>query len=104
EDDELLVKVHATTVNRTDCGARAAKPFFYRLFIGLRRPRLTVLGCEFAGEVEAAGGGGTLFRAGDKVFGFSPNRFGAHAEYLVVPEHGSVATMPAGLTYEQAAP
>jgi NADPH:quinone reductase-like Zn-dependent oxidoreductase len=104
EDDELLVKVHATTVNRTDCGARAAKPFFYRLFIGLRRPRLTVLGCEFAGEVEAAGSGVTLFRAGDKVFGFSPNRFGAHAEYLVVPEHGSVATMPAGLTYEQAAP
>ena len=42
EDDELLVKVHATTVNRTDCGAWAAKPFFYRLFIGLRRPRLTV--------------------------------------------------------------
>ena len=104
EDDELLVKVHATTVNRTDCGARAAKPFFYRLFIGLRRPRLTVLGCEFAGEVEAVGSGVTLFRAGDKVFGFSPNRFGAHAEYLVVPEHGSVATMPAGLTYEQAAP
>jgi NADPH:quinone reductase-like Zn-dependent oxidoreductase len=104
EDDELLVKVHATTVNRTDCGARAAKPFFYRLFIGLRRPRLTVLGCEFAGEVEAVGSGVTLFRAGDKVFGFSPNRFGAHAEYLVVPEHGSVATMPAGLTYQQAAP
>jgi NADPH:quinone reductase-like Zn-dependent oxidoreductase len=104
EDDELLVKVHATTVNRTDCGARAAKPFFYRLFIGLRRPRLTVLGCEFAGEVEAVGSGVTLFRPGDKVFGFSPNRFGAHAEYLVVPEHGSVATMPAGLTYEQAAP
>ena len=72
EDDELLVKVHATTVNRTDCGARAAKPFFYRLFIGLRRPRLTVLGCEFAGEVEAVGSGVTLFRAGDKVFGFAP--------------------------------
>jgi len=104
EHDELLVKVHAATVNRTDCGARAAKPFFYRLFIGLRRPRLTVLGCEFAGEVEAVGGGVTWFRPGDMVFGFNPNRFGAHAEYLVVPERGSVATLPANLTYEQAAP
>jgi NADPH:quinone reductase-like Zn-dependent oxidoreductase len=104
EDDELLVKVHATTVNRTDCGVRAAKPFLYRLFVGLRRPRLTVLGCEFAGEVEAVGSGVSSFRPGDKVFGFSPNRFGAHAEYLVVPERGSVATVPAGLSYEQAAP
>ena len=104
KDDELLVKVHATTVNRTDCGMRAAKPFLYRLVAGLRRPRLTVLGCEFAGEVEAVGGGVTSFRPGDKVFGFLPNRFGAHAEYLVAPEHGSVATMPADLTDEQVAP
>jgi NADPH:quinone reductase-like Zn-dependent oxidoreductase len=104
EDDELLVKVHATTVNRTDCGVRAAKPFLYRLFVGLRRPRLTVLGCEFAGEVEAVGSGVSSFRPGDRVFGFSPNRFGAHAEYLVVSEAGSVATVPEGLSFEQAAP
>ncbi|HWC43434.1 MAG TPA: NAD(P)-dependent alcohol dehydrogenase [Actinomycetota bacterium] len=104
KDDELLVRVHATTVNRTDCGVRAAKPFLYRLFVGLRRPRVTVLGNEFAGEVEAVGGGASAFRPGDKVFGFSQNRFGAHAEYLAVPERGSVATMPANLTYEQAAP
>jgi NADPH:quinone reductase-like Zn-dependent oxidoreductase len=104
KDGELLVEVHATTVNRTDCGARAAKPFFYRLFIGLRRPRLTVLGNEFAGEVEAVGGGVTSFRPGDRVFGWSQNRFGAHAEYLVVPERGSVATMPANLSFEEAAP
>jgi NADPH:quinone reductase-like Zn-dependent oxidoreductase len=104
KDGELLVEVHATTVNRTDCGARAAKPFFYRLFIGLRRPRLTVLGNEFAGEVEAVGGGVTTFRPGDRVFGWSQNRFGAHAEYLAVPERGSVATMPANLSFEEAAP
>ena len=104
KDGELLVEVHATTVNRTDCGVRAAKPFLYRLFVGLRRPRLAVLGNEFAGEVEAVGGEVTSFRPGDRVFGFSPNRFGAHAEYLVVPEQGSVATMPADLSYEEAAP
>ncbi|HEV3496575.1 MAG TPA: NAD(P)-dependent alcohol dehydrogenase, partial [Actinomycetes bacterium] len=104
KDNELLVKVHATTVNRTDCGVRAAHPFLYRLFVGLRRPRLTVLGNEFAGEVEAVGSGVRLFAPGDKVFGFSPNRFGAHAEYLAVPERGSIATMPGNLTYEEAAP
>ena len=104
KDDEVLVKVHATTVNRTDCGVRAAKPFLYRLFVGLRRPRLTVLGNEFAGEVEAVGGGVTSFAPGDKVFGFSPSTFGAHAEYMAIPERGSVATMPANLSYEEAAP
>jgi NADPH:quinone reductase-like Zn-dependent oxidoreductase len=104
KDDEVLVKVHATTVNRTDCGVRAAKPFLYRFFLGLRRPRVTVLGTEFAGEVEAVGGRVTSFEVGDRVFGFSGDRFGAHAEYLVIPEGGVLATMPADLTYEQAAP
>ncbi len=104
KDNELLVKVHATTVNRTDCGVRAAKPFLYRLFVGLRRPRLTVLGNEFAGEVEAVGSEVRSFGPGDKVFGFSPNKFGGHAEFVAVPEHGSVATMPGNLTYEEAAP
>jgi NADPH:quinone reductase-like Zn-dependent oxidoreductase len=104
EGNEVLVRVHATTVNRTDCGLRAAKPFIYRFFLGLRRPRLTVLGNEFAGEVEAVGGGVTSFRVGDRVFGFSGDRFGAHAEYLAIPEGGVLATMPANLTYEEAAP
>ena len=57
KDDEVLVRVQATTVNRTDCGVRAAHPFLYRLFVGLRRPRLTILGNEVAGEVEAVGVG-----------------------------------------------
>jgi len=103
-DNEVLVRVRATTVNRTDCGFRAAKPFFVRLFAGLRRPRLTVLGNEFAGDVEAVGGGVTSFEVGDRVFGYNGSSFGAHAEYLATPGDGLVATMPADLTYEEAAP
>jgi NADPH:quinone reductase-like Zn-dependent oxidoreductase len=87
--------VWSATVNRTDCGLRAAKPFIWRLFTGLRRPRVTVLGNEFAGEVEAVGRGVTSLRAGDQVFGFSGQRFGAHAEYLAMPEDGMLATIPA---------
>ena len=104
KDNEVLVRVHATTVNRTDCGLRAAKPFIYRFFLGLRRPRLTVLGNEFAGQVEAVGTGIRSFAVGDRVFGFSGTRFGAHAEYLTMPEDGLLATMPADLSYEEAAP
>jgi NADPH:quinone reductase-like Zn-dependent oxidoreductase len=101
---EVLVKVHATTVNRTDCGLRSAKPFIVRFFTGLVRPRITVLGNEFAGVVEAVGSGVTSFKVGDRVFGYCEGRLGAHAEYLVVPEASALATMPAGLTFEEAAP
>jgi NADPH:quinone reductase-like Zn-dependent oxidoreductase len=103
-DNEVLVKVHATTVNRTDCGFRAAKPFIVRLFSGLIRPRVTVLGNEFAGVVEAVGTGVTSFEVGDRVFGYNEGPFGAHAEYMTIPEDGVLATMPANVTYEQAAP
>jgi NADPH:quinone reductase-like Zn-dependent oxidoreductase len=106
KDDELLVRVHATTVNRTDCGFRAAKPFFTRFFTGIVRPRttMTILGNEFAGEVEAVGSAVTSFEVGDKVFGFNGTSFGAHAEYMTMPQDGLLATMPANLTYEEAAP
>jgi NADPH:quinone reductase-like Zn-dependent oxidoreductase len=104
KDDEVLVRVHATTVNRTDCGLRAAKPFVYRLLLGLTRPRVTVLGTEFAGEIEEVGGGVTSFRVGDRVFGFDGDSIGAHAEYLVMPVDGLLATVPADLTYEEVAP
>jgi NADPH:quinone reductase-like Zn-dependent oxidoreductase len=103
-DNGLLVKVHATTVNRTDCAYRAARPFFMRFLTGLIRPRSTVLGTEFAGVVEAVGSGVTSFGAGDKVFGYNEGPFGAHAEYMSIPEDGPVATMPANVTYQQAAP
>jgi NADPH:quinone reductase-like Zn-dependent oxidoreductase len=106
KDNELLVKVHATTVNRTDCGFRSGKPFFSRFFTGLVKPRGTVLGNEFAGEVEAVGNGVTSFTVGDRVFGFIglSGPFGAHAEYVTVPADGPLATIPANLSYEEAAP
>ena len=98
---DVLVRVSATTVNRTDCAYRAARPFFMRLLTGLTRPRRTVLGTEFAGEVVAVGRGATSFAVGDRVFGYNEGAFGAHAEYLSVPADGSIATVPAGLTFEQ---
>jgi NADPH:quinone reductase-like Zn-dependent oxidoreductase len=104
KDNEVLVRVHATTVNRTDCGIRGAKPFIVRFFTGLTRPRMRVLGNEFAGEVEAVGRGVTSLQAGDRVFGYDGSTLGAHAQFLVTPEDGMIATMPADLTYEEAAP
>jgi NADPH:quinone reductase-like Zn-dependent oxidoreductase len=104
KDNQVLVKVHATTVNRTDCGFRAGRPFFVRALTGLPRPRVTILGSEFAGEVEAVGSGVTSFQVGDRVFGFKGLPFGAHADYMAIPEDGFLATMPAQLSFEEAAP
>jgi NADPH:quinone reductase-like Zn-dependent oxidoreductase len=104
KDNQVLVKVHATTVNRTDCGFRAGKPFFVRALTGLPRPRVTVLGTEFAGEVEAVGHSVASFAVGDRVFGFKGLPFGAHAEFMAIPQDGFLATMPAHLTFEEAAP
>jgi NADPH:quinone reductase-like Zn-dependent oxidoreductase len=104
KDDEVLVKVHATTVNRTDCWIRAAKPSILRLLLGLRRPRATIIGTEFAGIVEAIGGSVTSFKVGDRVFGYDEKSFGAHAEYMSIADDRALATIPANLTYEEAAP
>jgi NADPH:quinone reductase-like Zn-dependent oxidoreductase len=104
KDGELLVKVHATTVNRTDCALRAAKPFIWRFFAGLVRPKVTILGNEFAGEVAAVGAGVTSYEVGDKVFGYNDESFGAHAGYMTISQDGKLAIMPDGLSYEEAAP
>jgi NADPH:quinone reductase-like Zn-dependent oxidoreductase len=101
KDDEVLVRIHATTVNRTDCGWRSAKPFIARYFTGLRRPKRRILGSELAGEVEAVGSAVRQFKVGDHVFGI--NYFGAHAEFVSVPEDRPLAHKPAGLTFEEAA-
>jgi NADPH:quinone reductase-like Zn-dependent oxidoreductase len=100
-DDEVRVRIHATTVNRTDCGWRSAQPFIVRYFIGLRRPKRRILGMELAGEVDAVGGAVTEFAAGDEVFGVGG--FGAHAEFACKRESASIAHKPRGMTFEEAA-
>jgi NADPH:quinone reductase-like Zn-dependent oxidoreductase len=100
----VLVRVHAATVNRTDCAFRAGTPFVARPVYGLVRPRARVLGSEFAGVVEATGSSVTSFQVGDRVFGYNEGRFGAHAEYMTIPEDGSIALIPAGVAFEEAAP
>ena len=100
--DEVLIRVHAATVNRTDCGELRAHPFFTRFFYGLRRPRRTIFGLDFAGEVEAVGAAIVSFKQGDRVFGMCPSRSnGAQAEYVSVPER-AVAAMPAGARFDEA--
>ncbi len=99
---EVLIKVHASTVSRTDDGMLRPYPFFIRLLIGLIRPKCTVLGMDFAGEIESVGAGVTSFKSGERVFGMSPDNFGAHAEYLCRPEDGAIAIMPAGLEFDEA--
>ena len=101
--DELLVRVHATTVNRTDTAFRAGVPTFARVFYGIRGPKATILGCEFAGTVVETGASVTAFAVGDRVFGYVEGPFGAHAELLALPESGSVARIPPSFTFEQAA-
>lgn len=103
KENEVLIKVYATTVNRTDCGFRSAEYFVSRFFSGLFKPKNQVLGNEFAGVIEATGKNVTNFQPGDKVFGYNDITFGAHAEYMIMPENGAMSTIPAGLTYEEAA-
>ena len=100
QDDEVLVRVHATTVTRTDCGLRSAEYFISRFYTGIRRPKERISGIEFAGVVDAVGAAVTEFQVGDEVFGV---RSGAHAEYVCVREQGALAAKPAGTTFEEAA-
>jgi NADPH:quinone reductase-like Zn-dependent oxidoreductase len=103
-DDEVLVKIHATTITRTDCGIRAGKPFFVRLIFGLRRPKQRILGTELSGEVAAVGAAVSKFAVGDHVFGSTAAfRSGSHAEFVCVSENGALALMPVAMTFEEAA-
>jgi len=98
---EILVRVHATTVGRTDTCALRAHPFFVRSYTGLLRPKRRVLGFDFAGTVEATGKDVTDFKHGDRVFGLTPGGYGAHAEYVCMPASGAVSVMPTGKHFHE---
>jgi NADPH:quinone reductase-like Zn-dependent oxidoreductase len=112
KDDQVLIRIHATTVSRADCEIRRFTfPAWVwlplRLYFGVFKPRVRVLGQEFAGEVEAVGKGVTSFAPGDRVFGTTGIGLGAHAEYICLreqPEGGALAKIPVKMTYAEAAP
>jgi NADPH:quinone reductase-like Zn-dependent oxidoreductase len=108
-DNEVLIRVHASTVTTGDVNVRgftfvpAGFGFIARLMFGLTGPKKTILGLEFAGEVEAAGRNVRQFRTGDRVFGIDGVNLGAYAEYKCMAEDGGLTIMPVGLTYEETA-
>jgi NADPH:quinone reductase-like Zn-dependent oxidoreductase len=103
KDNEVLVRIHASTICAADYRIRKADPFLVRFMIGLRRPKIHILGMEFAGTIESVGQAVTRFAAGDQVFGATGFKFGAHAEYACLPEDGTLAIKPVNMTLEQAA-
>lgn len=103
KENEVLVKVIASTVNRTDAGFRSAEYFISRFWSGLIRPKFPVLGCEFAGIIEATGKSVTQFKTGDKVFGFNDKTFGGHGEYLTISENDAIVILPENSNFEEAA-
>ena len=102
KDDEVLIRVHATTVNRTDCATIRAKPFFMRIVTGLFKPKNQIPGTEFAGDIEAVGKGVSSLNVGDKVFGFDDQGAGSHAQYMTIKDDKAI-TIPDKISYGQAA-
>ena len=102
-DNEVLVKIHSTTVNRTDNAYIKAIPSFSRLVTGLFKPKHIIPGTEFAGEIIAIGKNVSSFKIGDRVFGFNDTSYGTQAQYMTIAEDKALTTIPDDLTYEQAA-
>jgi NADPH:quinone reductase-like Zn-dependent oxidoreductase len=104
KDDEVLIRIHATTVNRTDCGFRKPEyPLIIRPINGLLKPRRRILGSELAGQIAAIGKNVKTLKPGDHVFGLSTSHFGTHAEYICLPEEAAITTKPANMSYDEAA-
>lgn len=102
KDNELLIRIGASTVTPTDCAYRRANPFIIRFVQGLLKPKSTVLGNLLVGEVEAVGKDVISFKPGDSVLGTADTGFGAHAEYICLPQTGIITTSPANMTCEEA--
>ncbi|MBL4594106.1 MAG: alcohol dehydrogenase catalytic domain-containing protein, partial [Flavobacteriales bacterium] len=94
KENELLIKIHASSVTRADTMMRTGKPYFGRLFMGLTKPKTQISGTGFSGEIEAIGKGVTVFKVGEAVFGESIFGSGTNAEYLCIAEDGIVITKP----------
>jgi len=104
KENEVLVRVYATTVNRTDCSVLSGRPFIFRFFIGgLMRPKNQIAGTTFAGQIEAVGQKVTAFKKGDRVFGFHDHGLGAYAQYLTIDAQKEIALLPDSCSYEQGA-
>ena len=108
KDNEVLVKVYATTVTKYDCWSRSctAPTGFWlpsRIASGIRKPKITILGIELAGEIESIGKAVKKFKEGNQVYGFTGEGMGTHAEYICMPEDGALAIKPANMTYEETA-
>ena len=101
-DGEVLVRVRAASVNRTDSGILRGKPFVFRFFAGFPRPRFSATGCDFAGEVEAVGPGVAGFKVGDRVYGLDDTGLGSHTQYVAVPVSKAVLQLPEGLSFTDA--
>ncbi len=101
KDDEILIRVYATTVNRTDCGILYGKPYLIRLFTGLLKPSSMIPGTDFAGQVEAIGKKVTTFKVEDKVWGLNDEGLSSHAQYMVIKEKKAVMKMPDTMTYDE---
>lgn len=103
KDDEVLIKVHASTATSGDCKVRSAKPFAVRLFFGLKKPRIGILGSELSGEVEEAGKDVALFKKGDLVLCGTGIELGANAEYICLKEGAAIVIKPLNMTFEEVA-
>lgn len=103
KDNEVLIRVHAATVNRTDCANLTAMPFIMRFGLGLFKPKNQIPGTDFAGVVEAIGSSVTNFKVGNRVFGFDDGVLSSYAEYMTFSANDAIAVIPDNVSFEEAA-